>query len=257
MRKKIFFLIAIQLFILEIIYCQDSGIMEITSNRKIHFIVIDPQGRKTGRDPRGAEDPYYGKKFKEIPRANYSLNSIGDSPENDDPQGSDIQHEFLFEMITPDNEGTYQIECYGLSLGFYSLYFTLSPEKESNMTAFRTTVTGIIDTNQVTFYRFEYRRGSGSPVKFAKNIEPKEMYQNVTSLLKLKYISNQGIAHSLQQKLTNAGQQKENGQTKAAINILQAFVKEVNAQQEKGITKEAAKLLIADAEQLIREWSAQ
>jgi hypothetical protein len=64
-------------------------------------------------------------------------------------------------------------------------------------------------------------------------------------------IDNQGIANSLTQKLENAQKDLDKGKIDTAINKLQAFINEVQAQSGKHITTEAADLLIADAQWVI------
>ena len=69
--------------------------------------------------------------------------------------------------------------------------------------------------------------------------------------LALKWIDNQGIANSLDQKLDAAKKKLEGGDNSAARNILQAFVNEVEAQKDKHLTSEAYALLKFNAEFLI------
>jgi hypothetical protein len=67
----------------------------------------------------------------------------------------------------------------------------------------------------------------------------------------LKPADNSGILNSLLQKLDNAQKSLNKGQTNAAINKLNAFINEVQAQSGKHITTEAAALLVADAQWVI------
>ncbi|MFH0988579.1 MAG: hypothetical protein V1799_01015 [bacterium] len=71
--------------------------------------------------------------------------------------------------------------------------------------------------------------------------------------IELDWILNKGITTSLDQKLENARQQLQKGNTKTARNILEAFVNEVEAlnKQENQITSEAYALLKYNAEYLI------
>lgn len=72
-----------------------------------------------------------------------------------------------------------------------------------------------------------------------------ESYQN-------GWVDNQGIANSLNQKLENAKKQLEKGKTKQAVNILNAFINEVEAQKDKHLTSEVYVLLKYNAEYLIQ-----
>jgi hypothetical protein len=71
--------------------------------------------------------------------------------------------------------------------------------------------------------------------------------------LALGWITNQGIANSFDQKLENAHKQLERGNNKAAKNMLEAFLNEVEAQKDKHLTSEAYALLKFNAEYLISE----
>ena len=69
--------------------------------------------------------------------------------------------------------------------------------------------------------------------------------------LALKWIDNEGIANSLDQKLENAKSKLQDGDSLAARNMLKAFVNEVEAQKDKHLTSEAYALLKINAEYLI------
>lgn len=67
----------------------------------------------------------------------------------------------------------------------------------------------------------------------------------------LGWIDNQGIVNSLDAKLDNAKQKLQQGNENAAINQLQAFINEVEAQKDKHLTSETYALLKFNAEYLI------
>ena len=73
----------------------------------------------------------------------------------------------------------------------------------------------------------------------------------VNRLLAEGKIDNAGIANSLIKKLENAQKSLDKGQLKAAVNQLNAFINEVQAQSGKHIAADAASLLIADAQYII------
>jgi hypothetical protein len=70
--------------------------------------------------------------------------------------------------------------------------------------------------------------------------------------LSLGWITNQGIANSLDSKLDNAKSKLTAGDTTAAKNMLNAFVNEVEAQNGKHLSSEAYALLKFNAEYLIQ-----
>jgi len=65
------------------------------------------------------------------------------------------------------------------------------------------------------------------------------------------WITNKGIFNSLDQKLDNARKQLQRGNNRAAKNVLEAFINEVEAQKEKHLSSEAYALLKFNAEYLI------
>lgn len=65
------------------------------------------------------------------------------------------------------------------------------------------------------------------------------------------YISNHGVYNSLLAKADAAIEAQNRGHNNAAINILNAFIHEVNAQSSKKITNEAADHMIMHAQAAI------
>ncbi len=94
-----------------------------------------------------------------------------------------------------------------------------------------------------------------SPQTISEFLSPPSLLDTLISYkhqaMALKWIDNEGIANSLDQKLENAKQKLENRDSVAARNILQAFVNEVEAQKDKHLTSEAYALLKFNAEYLI------
>ena len=149
-------------------YCQLRTYVQLSSDRVIHYVITDPLGRRTGCDPRGAADRLLGRYIEEIPGANYSVNAIGDAPVDNQPLESDISHEFVYTIRSPENDGNYAIECIGINTGRYGLSTLFSPHEEAHMKSFDTTLVGLIDQDSVVTYRFEFRGSAGvfvPPVK--------------------------------------------------------------------------------------------
>jgi len=89
------------------------------------------------------------------------------------------------------------------------------------------------------------------PTDFAPTIWLDTLISYKHQALSLGWITNQGIANSFDQKLENARKQLQRGNNKAAKNILDAFLNEVEAQKDKHLTSEAYALLKYNAEYLI------
>jgi hypothetical protein len=73
----------------------------------------------------------------------------------------------------------------------------------------------------------------------------------VTRLCEELHISKHGICNSLQAKLTNAMRQDERGHTHVVINMLNAFLHELNAQHGKSISEDAYRILEQDVHYVI------
>ena len=65
-------------------------------------------------------------------------------------------------------------------------------------------------------------------------------------------VSNKGIKNSLMQKLANANKALEKGNIKAAINIMEAFLQEINVQTGKKISTEDAEYFVFIAASILR-----
>ena len=69
----------------------------------------------------------------------------------------------------------------------------------------------------------------------------------------LDWIDNHDIRNSMNKKLENAKKQLDEGKTKQAVNIINAFINEVDAQKGKHINSEAYALLKYNAEYLVEK----
>jgi hypothetical protein len=78
-----------------------------------------------------------------------------------------------------------------------------------------------------------------------------------TQACNLKWIDNKGICQSLQTKLKNVQKQLGKGKTKTAINDLQAFINEVEAQKGKHLTGEGYGLLYFNGVYLMQQLEKQ
>jgi len=114
-----------------------------------------------------------------------------------------------------------------------SLYFFPEDPKESDATHFDNI--GHADLNEIQ---------SNSSLIDMMTDDVEDAYQK-------GWIYNRGIANSLSQKLENAKKQLEKGKTKQAVNMLNAFLNEVEAQNGKHINEEAYNLFKYNANCLI------
>ena len=80
---------------------------------------------------------------------------------------------------------------------------------------------------------------------------PSSLKQDVELSRKVEWITNNGIMKSLLSKADNIEKSISKDKKDTAQNQLNAFIKEVKAQDEKHIHKDAAKMLIEDAEYMM------
>jgi len=98
-----------------------------------------------------------------------------------------------------------------------------------------------------------YGNTATQSVTFSVMATPDSLAAGVKRLFEEGKIDNAGIADSLLQKLDAVQAALARGNTKAAMNVLTAFINEVNAQSGKHITPEAAMLLVTDAQWIIEQ----
>lgn len=229
-----------------IIAFSQAEYFDIYANGNVDLLIIDGKGRKLGEDP---ETKIY---YEQIPRSSIGAAGIDivteEGGESDESQSNPTEAN-----VNDVVEGTYKIIIAGKSLEFFSIQFRTEYNNKGN--TFETG--GIIDSSQTIIFNFTFKTSPEIVFSAKKIVTPSSLQQDIGVAVKMNLITNRGIANSLQQKIDNAGKQKEKGQTKAAINLLEAFINEIKVQLGKSVTKDASDLLIIDAEQLQKEWSAQ
>ena len=239
--------IGVILFSISITTFSQAEYFDIYADGNVRLLIIDGTGRKLGYDPNTKIE------FTQIPRSSIGAAGIDivtdEGGESDESQSNPVEA-----MVNDVIEGRYQVIVSGKSLSYFSLNFRT---RNNQGKVVSTADGGIIDSAQTVAFSFTFKTSPELVFEPIKIVNPSSIQQDISIAVKMNLITNRGIANSLQQKIENAGKQKEKGQTKAAINLLQAFINEVKAQLGKAVAKDAAELLIADAEQLLKEWSGQ
>jgi hypothetical protein len=233
------------------LYGQAVGNLQISSHRTIHFIVTDPQGRRTGVDPRGAEDPFIGNELSEIPDANYSTNAIGDSPQNYEPLETDIQHEFMYNVKSPTNDGIYQIDCIGLRLGRFDLSMSLLLQYPGETKSFDTTLTGFVDVNTVVSFRMEYKGEQGGITRTEKIASSSILRQDLDNSFKLKFLGEQGFHKELSSILDSYEKHLSKKDTLKAVKELEKFQDRITKEYNKGTKSKDKRFITADAWEIL------
>ena len=90
----------------------DPSMMRITAPVNVHFVVTDPQGRRTGYDPTT------GTNFTEIPGAGYTEQAI-DTPNESGFSPQRLSDERYFTSVSSVLDGAYQIQVFGVTSGSF------------------------------------------------------------------------------------------------------------------------------------------
>jgi hypothetical protein len=202
------------------------------------YCVTDSLGRKTGYDITSH------RKIKEIPGSHYWENGpfgVGDV-------SSDL-------MVMNPISGDYTLEIVGVKEGGYCLTFW---PRDSAMRQQKTNGgMRIISPGTVHQYSISFDRDNVNNSQIHKIVSIQEIQEGLRIALNLKWIDNQGIFNSLNQKLDNAKSAARRGKIEATLNLLEDFINEVNAQRGMHIRKRTADILIDDAQSYIEQLKAK
>ena len=148
-------------------------------------------------------------------------------------------HIFAFESLlrVPDQPKLHIEELFSIARRNHTLY---------ELDTFA--ITGAVETFPFTLFT--------EPQLFI-NLFPSTLLDNLISYkhqaFDLGWINNKGIYNSLDKKLENAKKHLKKDKTKQAINMLNAFINQVEAQNGEHLTSEAYALLKYNAEYLIKK----
>ncbi len=195
----------IQFLVAAIFLCFQGQVnFQFTSRNLIDFIVTDPQGNKTGKDPRGS-----GIKFHDIPGSSYGIVAYGDN---------NVFAEFIYRHISPHDDGTYNIDFIGTELGTFEYFIYALPEDATAQRVKRSIKT-YIDINAVMTYKFTYYGNPATPASVEKVININSLGQDIATGGKLNLVGNQAFIKNLHShcnqmaRLYNAGKKAEAANT--------------------------------------------
>jgi len=241
-------------------FCQNRGFLNVSSGVQVQFIVTNPSGRRTGEDPRGMPNPMQGKALREIPGASYSISSVGDSPQKEyEPSRQDLQFEFQYRFITPDNDGTYTIQTIGIELGVYSLFVHISPRRGSNIKTFRKQIKGLTDIDQVTEYKFTYRSTYPTLASLEKVVALQTFRQELDNSYKLKLLGDRELHKDLSHRLDKLERYLADKDSSKAHHELEKFGEKIEDVRNQTIKTEQKKqkppkhFITADAYKILQE----
>jgi hypothetical protein len=122
----------------------DVGQGEVAGVSPVHFVIHDPQGRRTGFDP------LTNQWLAEIPGANYGAAGIGDQVNTEYEE--DVPFEFITSNNQPPINGTYRIRLVGTEQSTYSLAVGI----HRSGTFLPLEARGACQLGSVAYYQFSY-----------------------------------------------------------------------------------------------------
>lgn len=248
------------IFAIEFAYSQQLVHTQITSTDNAHFIVTDPLGRKTGRDPRGASKRYEGIAMREIPEANYSFESVGDIPDSGEVPNAVYYHEFAYSFESPQRDGIYLIQVIGIELGQFDLYVSIIPSDISSRQECRFVIEqALIDQDSVISYQLLYNGAPGSPMTFKKIVTSNTLRQDLSAGYKLNLLGDEKLFEDLGKDIDKFEKELFQRDSIKARDKLEEFEKKIDKEHEETIKheqrgqKEKQRFMTEDAYRILKE----
>lgn len=217
----------------------------------IELCLIDPLGRKAGYDY------VTGKYFRRItyPISLKSREPLpGEIPDGSyDYEYSVMGHRAQKIIVRKAMPGKYTLQVSSTQAGGYVMSITIR-DASGNLWFSQGTnlnLKRIISSGMVHTYSISFNGDDINKLKVTKDVTSGELKTGIQIAFDLTWIDSDGVLNSLIQELENADSALARGQTNSAVNELQAFINEVEAQKGRHINKEAAEILADDARTLI------
>ena len=225
--------------------------MQVDADHIVNYVTIDPAGRKTGIDPRGAIARKDWKRYQDIPRSNYAFMSVGDLDSN---ASVDVSSEFVCHFTSPEGDGTYTFEFFGNRLGKFNLYVTAGGYDTTRIQNVRFDLKNIpIDKDSLITFRFTYHGQPGGDASFVKVVSSNSLLHDISAMRKLDWITAQSVAESYSRLFVLYASQLEENNIKAAQSTLESVLTILKADKGTTVTTNAYSSLSLDTKQLITE----
>jgi hypothetical protein len=119
---------------------QDLSMLEISAHSPVHLLLVDPQGRQTGYDPRS------GEYWDEIPMGGYLVDTITA------PSGLSLPESKLV-LISKPTQGRYLLRAIGYEAGDYRIDVQQTfPDGSTQVTSF----TGSAENGSLDAWSFDF-----------------------------------------------------------------------------------------------------
>ena len=231
-------------------YAQEVG-MQINSTDNVHFIIVDPQGQRTGVDPRGATSDTQWVWLREIPSSHYSYETVG----NLDSLGPvTYSMQFLYSFNTPDGDGTYLIHVIGNMVARFNLSISITGSDSTRVQNVEYEVKDApLDKDSASTYRLTYHGLPGSAVSLIKAVSARSLVQDIAAMFKLKWVTTQITTNKYSDWFRAYGSQYLANNFGAARATLDLALANLKADSGNTLNANAYRSLRSDVEQLVAE----
>ena len=217
--------------------------LTVTAFSPVELLLTDPEGRRLGYSQQTGE-------VAEIPTGNYyrdfpiAPSDNVDAPSLGDPTGIKTAY-----IVSPQS-GTFRLDTFGTALGSYSLVIRTSASSGSPQEA---SFVGLANVGQASTYEIGYSATSPTPITGQRVVTFQNALADISNSVQLGLIDNPGTANALASKIEAAQSAAARGENQTAVNILQAFQNQVNAQTGKHISGIAPQVLNEDASSIVSQ----
>jgi hypothetical protein len=188
-----------------------------------------------------------GKQLNEIPEANYSTNAIGDSPKKYEPLETDIQHEFMYNVKSPTNDGSYQIDCIGLKSARFDLSISLLLDNLGHVSSFDTSLTGLVGVNTVVSFCMQYKGQQGGITRIERLVSLSDIRQDLDNSYKLQLLGDHSFHKELSNILDSYEKHLSRKDTLKAVKELEKFHDRITKEYKEGTKARDKRFVTADA----------
>ena len=228
---------------------QWDGRITIASSINTHFIVTNPQGYKTGYDPRGKTDYSHSDVKEDIPESDYGVSGIGSLSGNHDIW--DIECDMT--LSSTDEAGKYHLLLIGAKLD--SFWVDVWCSKRINgviKDREKFLIEGVLDCDSTLSYDFTFP-SDDKPYSLYKNVTINSLKQDINAMQKLGWIPSQTTAQNYCQLYSTVGTQIADSNIFGARTTLDSILNKLHTDSATAISGDACKLLSADTRQLLKQ----
>jgi hypothetical protein len=220
----------------------DPGELDIAIVDGATLLVTAPDFTQTGYDPET------GKLLKGSSQSAYYV--IDNSVDTDLESIPATSTAYYVYWNLPQS-GTYKVQLNGLQVGSYSM--TVKAYDANGAPENYSVLPVIAKVGSISNFQVQFSAAPGSTTMVSRIASFESTLADINNSVLVGLIDNGGIANSLTSKIEGAQSAANAGQNQTAVNILNAFGNELNAQAGKHINGIAPQVLQEDVNSLISQ----